>query len=148
MHKLVIAVMLGLFALVNAGGATVLYESEVDTSFWEWHGDKSVRVVIGYTREQWENDIQSVEVPTQFDVDEVDWEQEVPIAAFLGLCPSGGYDVVIRKVVLEGEILNVYVDKRSPGPGDFVTMALTNPYDIIKIERERLRNDPILQVHE
>ena len=53
------------------------------------------------------------------------------ILVALGERPTGGYAVTITKVArLDDQRARIYVDVRSPGPGDMVTQVITYPYDI------------------
>ncbi len=67
------------------------------------------------------------------DVPEVDFEQYSLIAVGLGDRPDGSYGLEIDRVRQQGEELVVhYLETRSCG---MATMAITQPYQIIRIER-------------
>jgi hypothetical protein len=66
---------------------------------------------------------------------EVDFERQMVLAVFLGQRSSGGHSVRIESVKRDGDELAVSVSVRSPPPGGMVTMALTQPYDIVVVER-------------
>ncbi len=70
------------------------------------------------------------------DIPEIDFEQYSLIAVGLGDRPDGSYGVEIDQVRREDNRLIVdYLETRSCG---MATMAITQPYQIIRIERTRL----------
>ncbi|OAB59120.1 hypothetical protein AY600_06605 [Phormidium willei BDU 130791] len=70
------------------------------------------------------------------DIPEIDFEQYSLIAVGLGDRPDGSYGVQIDRVRQQDEGLVVhYLETRSCG---MATMAITQPYQIIRIERTRL----------
>lgn len=77
----------------------------------------------------------------------VNWDKEAVIGVFLGEKPTGGYGVIVNKVVLEKpDHLQLTASLRQPGPDDFVTMAITYPGHLVAIEREHLRIDNVRRV--
>jgi len=63
------------------------------------------------------------------------------VVAYLGEAPTGGYGIRIRQVRVDRGIrpvVTVVVDRRSPGPGEFVTMVITYPVDIVPIPQDGL----------
>jgi hypothetical protein len=68
----------------------------------------------------------------------VDFESEMVIAVTPGPQPTGGYDVEIVDIEDKGEVLRVIVTFRVPGPEDFVTEAITQPYHIVSTERREV----------
>jgi hypothetical protein len=74
----------------------------------------------------------------------IDFENEMVIAVFMGVQKSGGYDIRIIDIIeAEKEIL-VHVKVREPPPGTVQTMALTQPYHIVVIQK---RPFPIRFIH-
>jgi hypothetical protein len=61
--------------------------------------------------------------------------REVVVAVHRGLCPTGGYAIVIESVKLEGRTLNVNIRHVDPSPSDFVTLIPTYPSDAAIISR-------------
>lgn len=55
----------------------------------------------------------------------------------MGQKNSGGYSIGIKKMVNTKDALQVYIDKRNPKPSEAVTMALTNPIAIVKINSKK-----------
>jgi hypothetical protein len=66
-------------------------------------------------------------------IPDVDFKKQQVVAVFLGQRNTGGYAIKVSNAYeKEGKIL-VEVTKISPQPGQNLTMALTNPYSIAKI---------------
>lgn len=66
-------------------------------------------------------------------VPKIDFTKERVVALFLGQKSSGGFSIKVRDVSEKGDKVYVTVQETSPKAGENVTMALTNPYTIVKI---------------
>lgn len=66
---------------------------------------------------------------------EVDFSQEMVLAAALGTRSSGGYDVVLGDAAEDAAGLHVEVTESSPGAGCATTQALTQPVDLARMQR-------------
>ena len=66
-------------------------------------------------------------------VPRIDFKKESVVALFLGLKSSGGYGIKIKDVTEKNSKIYLTVEKTSPKPGENVTMAMTNPFVIVKI---------------
>jgi hypothetical protein len=64
----------------------------------------------------------------------VNFSREVVIAVFIGEFSTGGYSATISRIDFTLFGTAVYVDEVHPGAGCGVTMALTQPYHIVKAE--------------
>lgn len=54
-----------------------------------------------------------------------------------GQCRTGGYDIRLQSVVMEGAVLQVTVEFINPAPASFVTMVITFPvrkYELLLTE--------------
>jgi len=67
----------------------------------------------------------------------VDFEKHMAVAMFLGQRNTGGYSIRITAVRDTGQEVVVQVKRTSPPPGAMVTMALTQPYDVVTIAKTR-----------
>ncbi len=65
---------------------------------------------------------------------EIDWEEEMIIAVFMGEQRTGGYRIEIDELTQTNGELSVQIKRSEPEPGQPVTQALTYPYHIIKTE--------------
>lgn len=63
---------------------------------------------------------------------EVDFEEEMILAVFMGYCPTGGYSISIENIIEKEERLIVEKKVVTPGPDDMVTNAITHPFHIVK----------------
>jgi hypothetical protein len=65
---------------------------------------------------------------------EVDFGQDMVLAAALGTRPTGGYGVGIE-VARDGAVLRARVTETRPGMGCMTTQALTSPVAIVRVAR-------------
>jgi hypothetical protein len=75
--------------------------------------------------------------PTAARVRAVDLNADTLVAAFAGAKPTSGYAIQIRRLVLGGPALDVVVTLRSPPPGGNSLPAVTTPYHVVQIARDR-----------
>jgi len=129
--------MLLLAFMLLGGGEVVVYESSRDTSDWVYEPNRQVQYAVAVSPEEWNRQLSQLEPPLRRSF-EIDWETEFPILVYLGEHRTGGYVVNIDKIVLSDKTLTVQVSRRSPGPGEMVTMAFTYPTDLVTLPREYL----------
>jgi hypothetical protein len=65
----------------------------------------------------------------------VDFSSHMLIAVGMGTRPSGGFDIKIRSVATREERLEVVVFESCPAPGDRVSLALTQPVEVVRLDR-------------
>lgn len=65
----------------------------------------------------------------------VDFEKQVVLAVFQGQQSTGGHSIRIVSVKEAGDVTRVTVERRSPGPGAITTQALTQPYDMLVVDK-------------
>lgn len=68
----------------------------------------------------------------------IDFSKSMVVAYFMGEQRSGGYAVQIAKAETRDGKLVIVVHEQSPGPQDFVTGALTQPYAFGVVPRSSL----------
>lgn len=68
----------------------------------------------------------------------VDFNADMVIAVFAGTKKSGGYSLGISRIKEAGNKLMVDVVESSPRPGAMTTMALTQPFHIVKLQKSSL----------
>ena len=66
---------------------------------------------------------------------EVNFSETTIIAVFMGECNTGGYGIEIKSILDMNQSVVVKVEKTYPGKGCGRTMAVTEPYHIVRIER-------------
>lgn len=124
----------------------IVYISDRDTNDWMWRGDDSgLRIVVGFDHKQWIRDLELLEL----DFDRYfyyDQDNMIPILVYLGMCPTGGYDINIDRIEKIGKDTIITISRRSPGSDEYVSMAITYPYSYLLIERELLINDNLIVV--
>lgn len=77
----------------------------------------------------------SKEVPL---VQEREWNGKRYVLITEGMKPTGGYFVVVKDVIQQQDQLVVRIKSTAPEAEDFVTQALTYPYDLIVLENTDL----------
>jgi len=65
----------------------------------------------------------------------VDFDDQMVIALFMGEQPSGGYGIGIERITDTPQGLRVEVRLRYPAPGSLVSLALTQPWIIVRLPR-------------
>ncbi len=65
----------------------------------------------------------------------VDFENQTAIAVVMGQKPSGGYAINLQQIKVTDEKIEFMVKEKAPGKNCVVPLALTNPYQIIAIEK-------------
>jgi len=66
---------------------------------------------------------------------EVDFSKQMVVAIFLGERRTGGYFVTVKSISADSGGLTVGYEENRPGRGCIVTMALTYPFQIIRLAR-------------
>lgn len=72
----------------------------------------------------------------QPDVPTVDFSKSIVVGLFMGLHGSGGYAIEAKKVTENDRAIVINYDESHPGLLCGVTLALTSPYHIIKMDRQ------------
>ena len=62
----------------------------------------------------------------------IEYNNEYYVIIKMGRHNSGGFDIKIKKVEINGNNVNIYVEEIYPGINEAVTMALTYPYAAVK----------------
>jgi len=116
----------------NGGGADVAFTNVAKDSHGGYgeRGNVMVQSEVEW-RDLWSKTTSNQTPPPQ--LPDVDFEKETLIAAFMGTERTGGYAIEITKITETDSALMVSVKEISPGPNCIVTMALTQPYHIVKI---------------
>jgi hypothetical protein len=74
----------------------------------------------------------------------VDFDLYTVIAVVDRLRPSGGFSLAITRVDTDGTVLQVHAHRTEPGAGCVVTEALTQPFDIVRIDASDLEPELVL----
>lgn len=65
----------------------------------------------------------------------IDFDKKMVVVLHSGTKNTGGYDIGVASVRVNGETTYVVIDETGPKPGENVTMALTNPYCIVLLDK-------------
>lgn len=66
------------------------------------------------------------------------FDQEVVAAVFLGEKPTGGYDITIVRAERSDEELIIYYREKAPAPGSILVQVFTQPFHMVRINRQDL----------
>ena len=66
---------------------------------------------------------------------EIDFNEKTVVAVVMGQKSSGGYSVSLKQLEVKEDKIEFMVEEISPGENCFVTQSLTNPYQIIAIDK-------------
>lgn len=69
----------------------------------------------------------------------LDFDRCFLLAVHRGCCPTGGYGVRVAGLEQQGDQVTVRLVYQNPRPGDFVTLAITYPRELVQVERSELR---------
>lgn len=70
------------------------------------------------------------------DAPQIDFSKDMVIGVFTGLRPSGGYEAEIVKTERDEMAMTVFYREVRPSPEDIVSAVMTQPYHLIKTERQ------------
>lgn len=124
--------LLGLEIILNPRVQPGLYYEEIDQGFYCGIITRSEYVIDD--NETWNilwTNIHNISIETPV-LPYVNFSKEVVIAVFLGDLPTGGYSVDIKRIEVTTFGWIIHVDETHPGEGCGVTMAVTQPYHIVK----------------
>ncbi len=135
---LLVGVVLAL--IFGFSDSSVLYTSNIVTQDWQWSKDHNkIELITGLDQQQWLEEIESLPPSILESLPEIDFQREIPLLVTLGKQPTGGYSINIDQVVKDSSGLVITISRRSPGADDFVSMALTYPYDFVTIARKGIK---------
>lgn len=141
MEKLLIATVFLVLALGSFSGSQVIFENKQSAQDWQWDAlDSGQKLVVGWDKHAWETEIATIPENVRRQLPTIAWDREFPILVSLGERPTGGYAVRITQVMIEDNSLVIMIKRRSPRPEEFVTMALTHPYDLVVLDRAKVRS--------
>ncbi len=96
----------------------------------EWRGsncgESGAKAELATTRAQWDDLWRRIGQPPP----KADLRRHVALAVFLGTRPTGGWSVEFLDPAPDGAHIVLRYRAKGPGPGDFVTQALTQPWAV------------------
>ena len=87
------------------------------------------RDYIIQTQQEWDDLWPSSEAP------DIDFSSNIVLAVYMGEQTTGGYHIEIMNISENVVLTRVYIRETSPSPHDFTIPTLTQPYHIVKINR-------------
>jgi hypothetical protein len=69
---------------------------------------------------------------------EIDFENNMVIAVFMGERPTGGYGIEIESIDAYADRITVNIVETEPGPDELTTQALAYPYHIVTTEKTEM----------
>ncbi len=86
------------------------------------------------TQEEWD-DLWQKTYGASLEASDINFSSTIVLAVYMGVRATGGYRIEITNIGENEEHIRVYIRETRPSPFDFVTMALTQPYHIVKLNR-------------
>jgi len=71
-------------------------------------------------------------------IPEVDFNQEIVAFVNLGQTSTGGFTVAVKNIEKTEDEVIIHIGGTSPKPKDNVTMALTTPFTLVKLNKQNL----------
>jgi len=65
----------------------------------------------------------------------VDFSHQMLIAVATGARRTGGFGIAVQRVVVRGDTLEVTVFEACPAPGAMVSMGMTQPVKVVRLEK-------------
>ena len=143
-------VMLIITVVVYAGilttGCAGRHRSEVDVAglasgAHSQDRGRDVRFAVASDPESFRSLIGRIFVPDRspVDVDEIDFESQLVIAAFKGVCPTAGYSISFDSTAKSrGNTLEMRVRTSSPSADGAVAQVVTSPYTLAMVDRSSI----------
>ena len=142
--------LLGLLSLLqsacqSASTATAARQSGKDSLNWTVvaQGQQSGIEEAGHylikSQAEWERQVGNIESAQLPSMTAVDFDRYVLVACFMGMRRNGGFGLQIDGMQLSRGVLQVQVTHTQPGPSCLVTMAITQPFLIVKVPRKGVK---------
>ncbi len=85
-------------------------------------------LMTGVTSPDWSNPL----------LRELNFSQYFAVAVFQGLKPWANYDVEIRQIIYQDNVVTIYAHFVEPRPGQALSPIETSPYYLVKVQKEGL----------
>lgn len=130
---LVVVLILHTFG-VTGTGKRLQFET-VDKGYYSGHFNPAYHVINGIDElaDVWKKHTEIV-FPEPLPPD-VDFSKTTIIAVFMGQFSTGGYGIEVKEIIDTGLSVVVKVEKSYPGKGCVVTLAFSQPYHIVKVDK-------------
>ena len=112
--------------LISVIGFNVYFET-IDLGYYCAHRERYDYII--QTQQEWDDLWPSSEAP------DINFSSNIVLAVYMGEKSTGGYHIEIIYIGENAVHIRVYIREISPSLGGCVTMALTQPYHIVKLNR-------------
>jgi len=139
MKKLFIVPIIAMIVSCNCKKATVAGENTADSAKQPLFEVLSESAYQGRETESYEviKDVASLNALYQSvnleNTPKIDFKNERVVAVFLGQKNTGGHAIKVKNATEKDNKIYLEIEKSSPKSGENATMAITNPYTIVKV---------------
>ena len=139
MKKLFIVPIIAMIVSCNCKKATVAGENTADSAKQPLFEVLSESAYQGRETESFEviKDVASLNALYQSvnleNTPKIDFKNERVVAVFLGQKNTGGHAIKVKNATEKDNKIYLEIEKSSPKSGENATMAITNPYTIVKV---------------
>lgn len=74
----------------------------------------------------------------------VDFSKDYLVCIQQGLCPTGGYRISVKDIIVQPQKIRITVSFIQPHPDELVTLAMTMPYVFFAVPRLSFPQEPIV----
>lgn len=139
MKKLFIVPIIAMIVSCNCKKAAVADENTTDSAKQPLFEVLSESAYQGRETESFEviKDVASLNALYQSvnleNIPKIDFKNERVVAVFLGQKNTGGYAIKVKNATEKDNKIYLEIEKSGPKSGENATMAITNPYTIVKV---------------
>ncbi len=137
LRHLMLLLILCLVALTacNRTEVELSFETIENSQNGKNYGDKSPGIKIITSSEEVDTLKNLISSEAIESLSKLDYSYYVGIILFHGVRGNGGYQINVNKVMYDGMDMYIYSTFTEPAPDELVTMDVTSPYHIVKIEK-------------
>jgi len=104
----------------------------IDIGYYCAHRERGDYII--QTQQEWD-DLWQKTYGASLEAPDINFSSNIVIAVYMGTRATGGYRIEITNIGENEEHIRVYIRETRPSPFGFVTMAVTQPYHIVKLNR-------------
>jgi len=104
----------------------------IDIGYYCEHHERHDYII--QTQQDWD-DLWQKTYGASLEAADINFSSNIVIAVYMGARATGGYRIEITNIGENEEHRRVYIRETSPSPFDMVTMLVTQPYHIVKLNR-------------
>ena len=104
----------------------------IDLGYYCAHRERGDYII--QTQQEWD-DLWQKTYGASSEAPDFNFSSTIVLAVYMGTRATGGYRIEITNIGENEEHIRVYIRETRPSPFGFVTMAVTQPYHIVKLNR-------------